>query len=122
MRVVHAKDSTVQAINRGDVVTSIVGLHNISGRAVLACPAETDGLAGAEVIAVGVDHIVVDDGKLVAGRDRWVGRKKKVKKNSRRDIVCGRDAVADIARLDGVVASACLSSDDCGKTRKERVA
>lgn len=94
----------------GNLVTGIVHPHDMDGAAVLARPAETEALARVKVAAVRVDGVDVDDGELVTRGGGCVGAKNG--EHSRRDVVCSRDVVANIAGLDGVGTGAVLCRDD----------
>ena len=57
--------SGIETVSAGNRVAIVIGLNDISVRAVLALEAETQDLAGSEVRAFGVD-LRVSHGELVA--------------------------------------------------------
>jgi len=89
LRVVHIEDGAVNASHGGDTITSVVQLHDVGSRAVLALPAKANAGTGHEVVAPGIDGIDVDYRELVG-----------------RDLVGSRNAVANITCLYGVRTSA----------------
>lgn len=94
-----------------NVVAGVAELHDIGSIAVLAFPAETDTGIRLEIVARGINDTLVDDGKLVArGESVFCARTRP--RNSRRDVLCGRDAVANIAILHGVGTRAGVVSED----------
>jgi len=100
LRVVHVENGAVNAICPRDIVTIVVLLHDVGGRAVLACPAKANTSTRHEIVAPRVNCVDVDYRELV-GRYR----------------LHSGNAVANITFLNGVTASARLSGDELSDKR-----
>jgi len=67
LRVVEIEDSFVDARGIGNAVASVTELDDTSSGAILALPTETEGGARHQIVALGVNDVVIDDRELVAG-------------------------------------------------------
>jgi len=85
--VIAIKHGAVDASSLDDAITRVARYYDVRSRAVLALVTETKCLAGHEVGASRVNDRV-DCGKLVSG-----------------DMICCRDAVADVTGPNSVAAS-----------------
>jgi len=90
--VVAVEDGAVDTVVVPDSAASIALLDDVGVRAILSFGGEADGIANNEVAAGFIDLASVNSTQLVRG-----------------DVVCGRDAVADVTGLDGVGARAFCS-------------
>ena len=117
LRVVGGENSGIHAECFSDPVASIIPRDDIGVLAVLARRADTEDLAGHEIVALAIDLIVIEGCKLVTRGNQHVVATKGP--SSRRDIVLGRNAVANIALLDGIetiTVGRKLGRYDCGGT------
>jgi hypothetical protein len=65
LRVVHSQSDDVQPIRGSNILTCIIGVDNVSGRAVLVNKTKADGIAHLEVVAILVNKTRVGHTKLV---------------------------------------------------------
>jgi len=100
LRVVRIENGVVNARHGGDPITSVIQLHDIGSRAVLALPTKAKAGTGLKVVARCINGVNVDYRELVG-----------------RNIVCSRDAVANITVLNGVSTSARLCEDELSDKR-----
>jgi hypothetical protein len=94
LRVVGVQNGLVQSVRSSNSLAGVVSLNDVSRAAVLLFVAQTDRVAWNEVGASIINNTTVDSRELVG-----------------RDVLCGTDAVANIALLDLVFTSASTRVD-----------
>ena len=105
LRVVSPEHGGVDGVVGDDLVAGVAALDDVGRLAVLALVAQAEALAGLEVVTGAVD-LRVCHRELVAkacGSVHGSGRGRGTRR-VRGDVLVGRDAVTDIAILDGVGA------------------
>jgi len=100
LRVVGVENGGVQSVVACDAFAGVTRDHSVGGRAILSSISEAKLAAGNKVGAFLVDNASVNGGELVG-----------------RDVPSSRNAVADIASLDGVLPCA-IFGEDLGKEGK----